>query len=52
MVVGVMPRVRHWYTDHSSRLFPLSPPSTGATKLLKSVLLRRYDRVICVSRCC
>jgi glycosyltransferase involved in cell wall biosynthesis len=43
------PGVRHWYTDHNSRFLPLAPPPTGIKRGLKSVLLRRYEAVICVS---
>jgi hypothetical protein len=42
------PRVRHWYTDHISRTgLPPTPP-TGWRRRLKSQLLRRYGRVLCV----
>jgi glycosyltransferase involved in cell wall biosynthesis len=44
------PRLQHWFTDHNSRLFPLPPPPRGVTKLVKRLLLRRYRRVLCVSR--
>lgn len=46
---AAMPRVRHWFTDHNSRLFPLQPPPRGVNKLAKQILLRRYGRVVCVS---
>lgn len=44
------PSVHHWFTDHNSRLFPIPPPPSGAVKYLKRLLLRRYSRVICISR--
>jgi glycosyltransferase involved in cell wall biosynthesis len=44
------PRVRHWFTDHNSRLLPLPPPPAGAMKFVKRLLLRRYSRAVCVSR--
>jgi glycosyltransferase involved in cell wall biosynthesis len=43
------PRVRHWFTDHNSRHFPLPTPPAGARKLFKRLLLKRYGRVLCVS---
>ena len=46
----LLPRVRHWFTDHNSRLLPLPPPSRGVKRVLKRLLLRRYDAVVCVSR--
>lgn len=44
------PWVRHWYTDHVSRTGPPPPAASGPKRWLKSLLLRRYSRVICVSR--
>jgi glycosyltransferase involved in cell wall biosynthesis len=44
------PGVRHWFTDHNSRLFPLPAPPTGVTRFVKRLLLKRYGRVLCVSR--
>ncbi|MGH7222193.1 MAG: glycosyltransferase family 4 protein [Gemmataceae bacterium] len=46
----LLPRVRHWFTDHNSRLLPLPPPSRGVKRVLKKLLLRRYGAVVCVSR--
>jgi L-malate glycosyltransferase len=43
------PGVRHWYTDHNSRLLPLPPPPAGIKRALKSVLLHRYSATVCVS---
>jgi glycosyltransferase involved in cell wall biosynthesis len=42
------PRVEHYLTDHNSRLVPL--PAGGRFRPLKRVLLRRYSRVVGVSR--
>ncbi len=44
------PQVKHWYTDHNSRSFPIARPSRGLKKLVQSTLLRRYTKVLCVSR--
>lgn len=44
------PWVRHWFTDHISRTDPTPPPLTGMKRWCKSLLLRRYSRVVCVSR--
>jgi glycosyltransferase involved in cell wall biosynthesis len=49
MLSALTPSVRHWFTDHISRRFPLLPPPRGMKKLAKRVLLRRYGKVICVS---
>jgi glycosyltransferase involved in cell wall biosynthesis len=46
----LLPHVRHWFTDHNSRLLPLPPPPQGAKRALKSLLLRRFGAVVCVSR--
>ena len=43
------PGVRHWYTDHNSRLMPPPPPPGVMKRALKSLLLRRYDATVCVS---
>ena len=43
------PGVRHWYTDHNSRYLPLASPAGGMKRAAKSLLLRRYDGVVCVS---
>ncbi len=44
------PWLKHWYTDHNSRTFPIAPPSRGVKKWIKSLLLRRYTKVLCVSQ--
>lgn len=46
----LLPRVRHWFTDHNSRQLPLPPPPCGAKRVLKKLLLQRYGAVVCVSR--
>jgi glycosyltransferase involved in cell wall biosynthesis len=49
MLTLLMPGVRHWYTDHTSRLGAVRP-DRHPKRLLKRLLLRRYHRVIGVSR--
>jgi glycosyltransferase involved in cell wall biosynthesis len=44
------PNVRHWYTDHVSRISGIQQPAEGPKKFLKRLLLRRYDKVLCVSQ--
>ena len=44
------PRLRHFLTDHNSRPLPLPPPPGRLRRAVKSVLLRRYAQVFCVSR--
>jgi glycosyltransferase involved in cell wall biosynthesis len=44
------PNVRHWYTDHASRMSGIQQSFRGQKKLLKRMLLRRYDKVLCVSQ--
>jgi glycosyltransferase involved in cell wall biosynthesis len=46
---ALCPGVRHWYTDHNSRLLPLAPPPRGIKRALKRFLLRRYETTVCVS---
>jgi glycosyltransferase involved in cell wall biosynthesis len=43
------PALRHYYTDHISRTLPIAPPARGLKRWLKQRMLRRYDRVFCVS---
>jgi glycosyltransferase involved in cell wall biosynthesis len=43
------PRLTHWFTNHISHS-QARPPSTGVKRWLKSMLLRRYGKVVCVSR--
>ena len=44
------PNVRHCYTDHISRASGTQRSSGGPKSALKRLLLRRYDRVFCVSQ--
>ena len=44
------PSVRHYYTDHISRTPPLHGPPGRPKRWLKRLLLKRYAKVICVSR--
>ena len=44
------PNVRHWYTDHVSRMPGIQQSFRGQEKFLKRILLRRYDKVLCVSQ--
>jgi glycosyltransferase involved in cell wall biosynthesis len=43
------PGVRHYFTDHNSRILPVPPPPSGFRKAFKALLLKRYGKVICVS---
>lgn len=45
----LMPRLRHYLTDHNTRELPILPPVGGLKRALKKFLLRRYSRVLCVS---
>jgi glycosyltransferase involved in cell wall biosynthesis len=44
------PGLRHWYTDHNSRILPIMPPARGVKQALKALLLKRYRMVLCVSQ--
>jgi glycosyltransferase involved in cell wall biosynthesis len=44
------PRLKHVFTDHNSRLFPLPGPERGWKRVCKRLFLRRYARVLCVSQ--
>jgi glycosyltransferase involved in cell wall biosynthesis len=44
------PKVKHYFTDHISRTAPKPPPSGGLKWLVKRILLKRYAKVLCVSR--
>jgi glycosyltransferase involved in cell wall biosynthesis len=44
------PNVRHWYTDHVSRISGIQQSAEGPKKFLKRLLLQRYDKVLCVSQ--
>jgi glycosyltransferase involved in cell wall biosynthesis len=44
------PNVRHWYTDHISRVAGIHQSLQGRKKFVKRILSRRYDKVLCVSQ--
>jgi glycosyltransferase involved in cell wall biosynthesis len=44
------PCVAHYYTDHVSRPWPLPAPGCWPARVGKRLLLRRYRRIVCVSR--
>jgi glycosyltransferase involved in cell wall biosynthesis len=44
------PRLRHYYTDHISRELPPPGRVRGPRRLWRTLLHRRYARVLCVSR--
>jgi glycosyltransferase involved in cell wall biosynthesis len=44
------PSVAHYFTDHSSRWFPLPAPPRGWKAALARLLLVRYRKVFCVSQ--
>jgi glycosyltransferase involved in cell wall biosynthesis len=43
------PRMRHCFSDHSSRTFPLAEPRPFFVRWFKRLLLRRFSRVLCIS---
>jgi len=43
------PRVKHFYTDHTSGSWPPSPPARGVKRAIKKILYRQYSRVFGVS---
>lgn len=43
------PRLRHWFTDHVSRISPDVRRETGLRRFLKRGLLRRYGKVVAIS---
>jgi glycosyltransferase involved in cell wall biosynthesis len=43
------PGVRHYYTDHISRLFPLPQAPRAWKRRLQRLLLKRYKAAVCVS---
>jgi L-malate glycosyltransferase len=45
----LLPKLRHYLTDHVTRELPLILPPAGPRRAIKRVLLRRYSRVLCVS---
>jgi glycosyltransferase involved in cell wall biosynthesis len=44
------PRLRHYFTDHNSRILPAPAPAGRLARFFKRLLLRRYARVLGVSR--
>jgi glycosyltransferase involved in cell wall biosynthesis len=44
------PWVKHYFTDHNSRFLPLPSPASLLTRTVKRLLLKRYRKVVCVSR--
>jgi glycosyltransferase involved in cell wall biosynthesis len=44
------PNVRHWYTDHISRLSGTQQSLQWRKKFVKRILSRRYGKVLCVSQ--
>jgi len=44
------PRVRHYFTDHTSGPWPPSPPARGIKRAVKRLLFKRYARVFGVSQ--
>ena len=45
----LLPRLRHYLTDHVTRELPIVLPRMGARRAVKGVLLRRYSQILCVS---
>ena len=43
------PRVRHFFTDHTSRPAEVDGPGGRLTGTLKRLLFRRFERIFCVS---
>lgn len=43
------PGVKQYYTDHCSRPSNTSQPGNGVKAMVKRVLLKRYDKVLCIS---
>jgi glycosyltransferase involved in cell wall biosynthesis len=43
------PGLTHCLTDHTSRELPLRKPATGAKRIIKKFLFRRYKKVWCIS---
>jgi glycosyltransferase involved in cell wall biosynthesis len=48
-LTALAPRVKHYFTDHISRVGPPAGRGRWPARLVKSLLLRRYSRVVCVS---
>ncbi len=49
LLTVLAPQVAHVRTDHTSRTLPLGTPTRGAKRFLKSLLFRRYSKVLCIS---
>ena len=45
----LLPRLRHYLTDHVTRELPMLLPPGGPRRAIKRILLRRYSKVIGVS---
>jgi spore coat protein SA len=43
------PKIKHYLTDHNSRIPSQKLNSGSLRKLVKQTLLKRYDRVLCIS---
>lgn len=43
------PGLAHYLTDHTSRILPLGESATGAKKLVKRLLFKRYRKVLGIS---
>jgi glycosyltransferase involved in cell wall biosynthesis len=48
-LTALAPRVRHYFTDHNSRDLPPAGPGPRWKRLVKSLFLKRYARVLGVS---
>jgi glycosyltransferase involved in cell wall biosynthesis len=46
----LVPWVKHYFTDHNSRLLPMTCSGGAVKKAVKTLLLKRYRKVFCVSR--
>jgi glycosyltransferase involved in cell wall biosynthesis len=49
-LAAMRPGIRHYFTDHNSRCLPIRPTSGGIGRVLKRMLLKRYQKVLCVSQ--
>jgi len=47
---ALRPGVRHYFTDHNSRMLPIAGARAGVGRLVKRVLLKRYQKVLSVSQ--
>ena len=43
------PGLRHYITDHTSRILPLPEPTGGLKRITKKLLFKRYRKVWCIS---